>query len=324
MKSPIDNLDKAKIFYKSPSCSIMLFHDGTDVIPGLASEGVFDFSICYFSFSWYVSNKSLMHVQQKVKEAADCVGIDKITDRVKFLFNSTEELERARQVIPPSMCIFFNNASLINENMFDVGGCPEHDAVYNARANSFKRHHLSSEVKDKIFIAYDWKYSDYDLKDFNPKEIFLNLQGGEVSRAIKKAKVGLMLSEEEGACYASLEYLLCGLPVVSTPSRGGRDVFYKDSNSIICCDNKISVAEAVSAAVRFLEEGFFNKDDIRNSAIEKMKEQRSFLCRHMESFFFSVTGESLPKDILNLKARETNKLWKFRNMRVKQTSELRS
>ena len=45
--------------------------------------------------------------------------------------------------------------------------------------------------------------------------------------------VGGVFSEEEGACWASSEYLLCGLPVVSTHSRGGRDVWYSGHNSLI-------------------------------------------------------------------------------------------
>ena len=43
---------------------------------------------------------------------------------------------------------------------------------------------------------------------------------------LAQAKCGLALSEVEGACFASAEYFLCGLPVVDTAALGGRDVLY--------------------------------------------------------------------------------------------------
>jgi glycosyltransferase involved in cell wall biosynthesis len=39
-----------------------------------------------------------------------------------------------------------------------------------------------------------------------------------------------------------MEYMLCGTPVVSTPSTGGRDVFFTPENSIIRDDNPKAVA----------------------------------------------------------------------------------
>jgi glycosyltransferase involved in cell wall biosynthesis len=60
----------------------------------------------------------------------------------------------------------------------------------------------------------------------------------------------LILSEEEGACFASSEYLLCGIPVVSTPSKGGRDVWYNEYNSIICDPTPDAIALAVEEFVR--------------------------------------------------------------------------
>ena len=42
-------------------------------------------------------------------------------------------------------------------------------------------------------------------------------------RHLNRARVGLCLSAREGAMFASMEYLLSGLPIVTTPSMGGRD-----------------------------------------------------------------------------------------------------
>jgi hypothetical protein len=46
---------------------------------------------------------------------------------------------------------------------------------------------------------------------------------------------------------ASSEYLLCGIPVVSTPSKGGRDVWYDSYNSIVV---DRPTAKSIKAAVQ--------------------------------------------------------------------------
>ena len=45
--------------------------------------------------------------------------------------------------------------------------------------------------------------------------------------------------------YASVQYLLCGLPVVTTASRGGRDEFFDPESTIECEPSPAAVAEAV-------------------------------------------------------------------------------
>ncbi|WP_092048398.1 glycosyltransferase [Planctomicrobium piriforme] len=67
----------------------------------------------------------------------------------------------------------------------------------------------------------------------------MDSQGGyltaeEVNLVHNQSRIGVILSEQEGGCGASTEYLLAGLPVVSTSSTGGRDLFYDSGNSIIC------------------------------------------------------------------------------------------
>ena len=47
--------------------------------------------------------------------------------------------------------------------------------------------------------------------------------------------------------YASMEYLMAGLPVVSTPSRGGRDLFFHPDTTIIARDDPREIRQAVEA-----------------------------------------------------------------------------
>ena len=115
-----------------------------------------------------------------------------------------------------------------------------------------KRHYLMSEtlslaLLDPVFGSTDEKlkekYTQQDNCRFYNNE---RLQPAEVNQIFQQSHCGLILSSQEGACRASSEYLLAGLPVVSTESVGGRDVWYDDYNSIIVEPCSLQVKEAVS------------------------------------------------------------------------------
>ncbi len=67
----------------------------------------------------------------------------------------------------------------------------------------------------------------------------------EVGRIVARSHCGLAFSPLEGFCRASSECLLSGVPVVSTRSTGGRDVWYDRYNSIIVEPDVDAVYEAV-------------------------------------------------------------------------------
>lgn len=75
------------------------------------------------------------------------------------------------------------------------------------------------------------------------------LSPAEVAVALNRCMVGEVFSQEEGTCWAATEYLLCGLPVVSTPSRVGREVWLNSANCIIVEPNQVRVAWAVCVCV---------------------------------------------------------------------------
>jgi glycosyltransferase involved in cell wall biosynthesis len=80
----------------------------------------------------------------------------------------------------------------------------------------------------------------------------------------------VILSREEGACYASAEYLLSGLPVVSTRSRGGRDIFFDEEYVEVVRDDP----RAVAAGVRRLIEKKVPAARVREATLEKMRPHR--------------------------------------------------
>ena len=82
-----------------------------------------------------------------------------------------------------------------------------------------------------------------------------------------------MLSKAEGACYASAEYLLCGLPLVTTKSIGGRDVFYDDAYTLVVDDTP----EAVREGVRQMIERDISPEFIRRETLKKLSPHRVLL-----------------------------------------------
>jgi glycosyltransferase involved in cell wall biosynthesis len=140
----------------------------------------------------------------------------------------------------------FNHNLYINEHLYRPLAEPKiYDAIYAAQLAAFKRLDLAKQVERLMVISYGG-----DLHAFCPE---LNhaefnrefLPRPELARKYNQAYAGLCLSAQEGAMLASCEYLLCGIPVVSTPSKGGRDEFFSPQNSIIVPPDPEQVAKAV-------------------------------------------------------------------------------
>lgn len=151
-----------------------------------------------------------------------------------------------------------------NERNFDV--------VYNAVLSPYKRHELLVNVKKLRLITGSINKLDL-LPEMGLSNIEVNdhyLTKCEISEVFSKSKCGLALSKEEGGMLAATEYLLCGLPVVSTPSIGGRDVYYSSSNHILCNDTVSAVTSAVNSATS----RDWDRAEIRRTAIEKSREFR--------------------------------------------------
>jgi len=122
----------------------------------------------------------------------------------------------------------------------------KYDAIYVARLIALKRHELCAKVSNLALVA-GGSFGAEEAK-FIPPYLYLNdseLTPSDVCSKINEAYCGLILSDVEGASFASSEYLLCGIPVVSTHSEGGRDAWYDDYNSLVVEANVDAVYEAV-------------------------------------------------------------------------------
>lgn len=191
-------------------------------------------------------------------------------DRFFYLFNSHAEKKSLESVGFSGDLI--NHNAWLDENvaMRPLGIPKQYDAIYVARRSLFKRHMLAEKVA-RLAIVSGNNHGN-DIAPVPPAD-FLNpapLSSSQVCEKINQSLCGLILSEEEGACFASSEYLLCGIPVVSTHSKGGRDVWYDGYNSIVCEPDPTKISEAVA----FFKNNPRDPDAIRANHIEEARKHR--------------------------------------------------
>jgi glycosyltransferase involved in cell wall biosynthesis len=178
--------------------------------------------------------------------------------RFIYLANTVKELELFQE--NGIQAVFCNqNAFLDAAIFFPIRGSKKRfRAIYDAAFIPYKRHYLARQVSDLALTAYvknDTGKADISaVKASLPHAVWLKdgsatgnawLSDRDINGFLNEARVGLCLSAAEGAMYASAQYLLAGLPVVTTHSRGGRDVFFDSDFVRYVADDPAAVVQAV-------------------------------------------------------------------------------
>ncbi len=215
--------------------------------------------------------------------------------RFIHLCNYTGQIELFERV--GLKTIFCNHNAFVDENIFKPLPSVEkkYDAVYDARLLPFKRHYLAADVrrlglvyysvptKDQIDFSLQVKSDFSDAHFFNHNETgeYQVLDSQKVNKCLNECRVGLCLSEGDGAQYASIQYLLAGLPVVETKSFGGRDVFFENEYSI----RVEPTVEAVKNAVDEMIKRKISPALIRRKTFEKMRFHRQNFISLIQSIY---------------------------------------
>ena len=227
--------------------------------------------------------------------------------RLIFMSNSEEAHYQCR--LNSIASAFVNQNCFIDERLFQPADKQkDFDCVYNARFSEIKRHELISSDINLSVITYFINEEERMLHDsfiqnnrctlLNPSKgsSILGIRPKELSEHLCRARCGLMLSEVEGANYATVEYLLSGLPVVSTPSKGGRNEYLDPRYCTIVKPNK----ELIMQAILSYKEKTPDPEQVRNSTIFNMESFRSRFARLMDPIFQdmnnSMTTEILFRD----------------------------
>jgi glycosyltransferase involved in cell wall biosynthesis len=200
-----------------------------------------------------------------------------------------------------------NQGIVVSDRIFrPIGGAKvEFDAICNSSLWPLKRQELAAEIPTVAYVTYYHpglgtktevqprldvlRYPPRGHQLLNPisDDLPVRLPPAAVNEAYSRAAVGLCLSPHEGATLASLEYLLAGLPVVSTPAQGGRDTFYRSEYCIIADANPRSVREAVDE----LRRRAIPRDYVRTRTLELVDAQR----RELLALFDAILVENRAK-----------------------------
>jgi glycosyltransferase involved in cell wall biosynthesis len=207
--------------------------------------------------------------------------------------------------------VLFQQNGFMNLDEPPRASAKEFDAVYIGRIKPHKRIELARNIASCciVFASVDLAYFR-EIKPLVSHFVFAQgdplssesrpgqLPRTEVADWCARSRCGLCLSAVEGAMFASAEYMLWGLPVVSTRSIGGREEYFDDRFCLICEDDPASVATAVKEAIsRNLEPGV-----IRGTFLAKVMERRAGLLRFIISRTEGWEGslESFSRDWLNI------------------------
>lgn len=211
-----------------------------------------------------------------------------------LLCNSPAELEALRHRGIKSEQ--FNNNIFVDEELFRIipGKAKQFDAVYNARMAAFKRHSLAAAIDPLLLIYYFFEEEDVDYHNAlrplmhqatflngRPKKDYHRLDEHGVARNLSACRIGLCLSEIEGTMKASMEYLLCGLPVVTTPNIGGRDLFLDGAFSLTVAPD----AQAIKNAVGELVEAKIDPQFVRDETLRKVRAERERFIRFVQRIY---------------------------------------
>jgi glycosyltransferase involved in cell wall biosynthesis len=177
-------------------------------------------------------------------------------------------------------------AAYLNEHSFHIADSEKrYDAVYAARMAPYKRLYLASDVRSLFVQTYGGHKTpsgEYDLHGYEPRISHCDFNRGWVSAEsivaiYNSARAGLALSAVEGAMLACVEYMLCGLPVVSTQCRGGREKFF-DPRYVDIVD---PTPKAVAEAVQRFGENPPDPEMVRTRTIERLTEHRRRLADYV-------------------------------------------
>ncbi|MFO1035127.1 MAG: hypothetical protein U1E15_14095 [Hyphomicrobiales bacterium] len=215
----------------------------------------------------------------------------KALPRAQFVVVANEEAEELELKLAGIPSIPGTATMFIDETVFDVlpGTDQRFEALYNATLRPFKNHQLCQDIGNLALIYYLWATDTQSLQYVDtirqslahatwlndaPDGSYRRLSAREVARANNESAVGLCLSHKEGAMRAAMEFLLCGTPIVSVPSIGGRQRYFTPLNSVIAEADPVRVA----AAVREFALRNTARQDIRNETLSVLRfERKSFL-----------------------------------------------
>jgi glycosyltransferase involved in cell wall biosynthesis len=234
--------------------------------------------------TWTMETTDLRPLAETLRRAEACnPGHSFVAQHV-----SDREAQKYREVgirsIPGNPNIFTNEAHFVGEAV-PHPDLPDSDAIYVARLAPWKQHELAAQLQNPLFVYGEpvdpSESAQFDkLRDLFPLGGFINHRLGqgkfhylgrqELASVMARTRVALALSSEEGCMRASVECLLAGLPIVSVPSIGGRELLFTPDTALIV----EPTPEAVRAGVDAMLARGLGRDEVRRATLDRVREER--------------------------------------------------
>jgi len=255
--------------------------------------------ICIIQFGWNITEKKLLSDKNFLNEKT-------LSQNVRNLILCAPNLEilyLLKKYRPKLYCCLANHNAFIDENIYKIDYSIEKkfDLIVSSAFSKYKNYHLIKNIQNSCATGYYTSDTNKTtlpgLKTYCPnfddkertKENFKWMDPLTICNYYNMSKIGGIFSEEEGACFSSSEYLLCGLPVLSCKCQGGREIWYNDTNSILCDPNENSVINKLNLMLNKYNNGEYDREKIRQQHIEKMEFHRNSLTSTVMNLLKMIT-----------------------------------
>ena len=293
--------EKAKIFFQEGLSHSSLFWGQYEI----TSKDLF-----ITTLPWFTEKKDFQLIADIISKTQP-LGKSAL-DQFLICCNDSAEVVDARSVGFSRSFLIHQNCFL-DENLYRIIQEPTAEKKYylvmNTRPEIWKRPFFATEIRNLAVIkGANFRPNEYfDLESLKPA--FINdvrLTTEQVVEVLNQSFCGGIFSECEGGNYSSGEYFLCGLPVVSTPSKGGRDEYFCDDNHELVYEP----SDVISAVTDLVNRQISERDYglwVRN---QMLKTSSRFLKTlfHQVNLFMQQAGISSANFEQIYKAEYTNKM----------------
>jgi hypothetical protein len=228
--------------------------------------------------------------------------------KLYFMANSDQKYTSLVTKVP---AIQSNQPAFANYRIFrPLNTLKKYDAVYNARVLPLKRHHLATKIPNWAWVTSNYGSHEpiwrihyeqicrfpgiHPLNTRRDDGTIETFNRSQVNHAINQAHVGLCLStDKEGAMIAQVEYLLAGLPVVTTRATGGREDYHHPDFTHVLSDDP--TPQEVADAVQRFHTHPVDSDYIRQVTLRRMFHYRMNFLRSLQNILLDL---NVQEDIL--------------------------
>ncbi|MFA6715555.1 MAG: glycosyltransferase [Victivallaceae bacterium] len=223
---------------------------------------------------------------ERAQELVDVInGFAEKRSGVEFIFLCNSPKEKEVISAKGLNAVFCHQNAFIDEKLYPIlpNAAKLYDAIYIARISPFKRLELAQKIKSLRLIGWssplEKDYFDSVMSEMPQAKWSSSVPSGKIYRDINSSKVGLCLSSEEGAMFVSAEYMLCGLPAVTTRSTGGREHLFPPEAFCYVEDSP----EAVAAGVEKMINAALVPDEIRQAYLRNMYLHREIFIKLVQN-----------------------------------------